>query len=119
MSGGMWDYRCSVWDYRESTWTLDSDLVGYGVEAPDGNLGTVVRACSTSAAAYLVVDAAPTVAGLRLVPAGAVVSMDHDDRTVRIDLTGVQVVAAPVYEDQLDGAVRAEHRDYFSGLELS
>lgn len=87
MSGGLWDYRDSVWDYRESTWTLDRDLVGYEVEAPDGRLGVVVRASSSSAAAYLVVDAAPGIAGLRLVPAGEVTSMHHDGRTVRIALT--------------------------------
>ncbi|WP_416952905.1 hypothetical protein ACNKF0_13630 [Nocardioides sp. T5] len=116
MSSGLWDYRDSVWDYRESTWTLDADLVGYEVVASDGHLGTVVRASSSSAAAYLAVDAARAGAGLRLVPAGAVASMDHDDRTVRIDLTVVQVAAAPAYEEA-DGAVRAEHHDYFSTLD--
>ncbi|HSF36393.1 MAG TPA: hypothetical protein VLA70_09780 [Nocardioides sp.] len=89
MSSGLWDYRDSVWEYRESTWTLDGDLVGYEVVATDGRLGTVVRASSSSAAVYLVVDvvvdAARAGAGLRLVPAGAVASMDHEGRTVRID----------------------------------
>lgn len=122
MSSGLWDYRDSVWDYRESTWTLDGDLVGYEVMASDGHLGTVVRASSSSAAAYLVVDVvvdpASAGAGLRLVPAGAVASMNHDDRTVRIDLTGVEVTAAPPYEGELDGALRAEHDDYFSRLDL-
>lgn len=125
MSSGLWDYRGSVWDYRESTWTLDRDLVGYQVMASDGPLGTVVRASSSTAAAYLVVDvvidvvidAARAGAGLRLVPAGAVASMNHEDRTVRIDLTGVEVTAAPPYEDELDGALRAEHDDYFAGLD--
>ena len=89
---------------------------------PDGRLGTVVRASSSSAAAYLVVDvvidAARAGAGLRLVPAGAVASMCHEDRTVRIDLTGVEVTAAPPYGDELDGALRPEHDDYFAGLDL-
>jgi hypothetical protein len=118
MSGGLWDYRDSVWDYRESTWTLDRDLVGYEVEAPDGHLGVVVSASSSSAAAYLVVDAGPAIAGLRLVPAGAVTSMHHDGRTVRIVLTRVQLVAAPAYEDDaLDASVRAVHDHYFSNLD--
>ena len=122
MSSGLWDYRDSVWEYRESTWTLDGDLVGYEVVATDGRLGTVVRASSSSAAAHLVVDvvvdAARAGAGLRIVPAGAVASMDHEDRTVRIDLTGVEVTAAPPFEHELDGALRAEHDDYFAGLDL-
>jgi hypothetical protein len=120
MTGGLWDYRASVLDYRESTWTLDRDLVGYRVESPDGPLGVVVRASSASAAAYLVVDAGPAIAGLRLVPAGAVTSMHHDGRAVLIALTRGQVEAAPTYEDDntLGGSVRAEHDRYFSNLDL-
>ena len=118
MSSGLWDYRDSVWDYRESTWTLDRDLVGYDVEAPDGRLGVVVHASSSSAAAYLVVDAVPVSTGLRLVPAGAVDSMDHDGRTVRIVLTRRQLAAAPAYEeDSVDDSVRAVHDHYFSNLD--
>ena len=117
MRGGLWDYRDSVWDYRESTWTLDSDIIGYDVAAAGDRIGRVVRASSSSAAAYLVVDAAPAVAGLRLVPARAVTSMRHDDRTVRIDVTSSQLAAAPAYEgERLDDAVRAEHDRYFGEL---
>ena len=118
MSSGLWDYRDSVWEYRESTWTLDRDLVGYDVEAPDGRLGVVVRASSSSDVAYLVVDAGPEITGLRLVPAGAVTSMHHDGRTVRIGLARVQLAAAPAFEDDtLDDSVRAEHDRYFSNLD--
>jgi len=113
----LWNYRSSVWDYRESTWPLDSDLVGYAVEATAGHLGPVVRASSSSEMAYLVVDAVPAGAGRRLVPARAVTSIRHDDRAVRVELTGVQLLAAPAYEDeQLDDVVRAEHDHYFSTL---
>jgi len=119
MPGGLWDYRDSVWEYRESTWTLDRDLVGYEVAAAGDRIGRVVRASSSSAAAYLVVDAAPSVDGLRLVPARAVASMRHDDRTVRIDVTISELAAAPPYEgDRLDDAVRATHDRYFSDLLL-
>jgi hypothetical protein len=117
MRGGLWDYRDSVWEYRESTWTLDSDLVGYEVAVADDRVGRVVRASSSSSAAYLVVDAAPVVEGLRLVPARAVTSMRHDDRTVRIDVTRSQLAAAPAFEGgRLDDAARAAHEDYFSRL---
>ncbi|NUS41485.1 MAG: PRC-barrel domain containing protein [Terrabacter sp.] len=114
----LWSYRTSVCDYRESTWTLDSDLVGYVVEATDGRLGTVVRASSSSDVAYLVVDGPSAAAGRRLVPARVVTSIRHDDRTVRIDLTGAQLLAAPAYEDEpLDDTVRAAYDHYFSGLD--
>jgi hypothetical protein len=112
----LWSYRSSVWDYRESTWTLDSDLVGYGVEAIDGHIGSVARAASSPDMAYLVVDAVPA-AGRRLVPALAVSSIHHEDRTVRVDLTRVQVLSAPAYDDtELDDVVRAQHDHYFSSL---
>ena len=117
MCGGLWDYRESVWEYRESTWTLDSDLIGYEVAAAGTRIGRVVRASSSSAAAYLVVDATPAVDGLRLVPARAVASMRHDDRTVRIDVTSSELAAAPPFEgERLDDAVRSEHERYFSDL---
>ena len=117
MSGGLWNYRDSVWEYRESTWTLDSDLVGYEVAAAGDRIGRIVRASSSATAAYLVIDATPDVEGLRLVPARAVTSMHHHDRTVRIDLTGSQLAAAPAYEgERLDEDVRAEHERYFTDL---
>lgn len=112
----LWNYRSSVWDYRESTWTLDSDLVGYGVEAADGHVGSVVRAASSPDVAYLVVDV--PAAGRRVVPALAVSSIRHDERTVRVDLTRVQLLSAPSYEDaELDDTVRAQHDHYFSNLD--
>ena len=40
----LWDYRPVVWDYRESTWTMDGDLIGYGVVATDGAVGTIDHA---------------------------------------------------------------------------
>ena len=49
----LWNYRSSVWDYRESTWTLDSDLVGYGVEASDGQIGSARRVDRLSARGIL------------------------------------------------------------------
>lgn len=117
MCGGLWDYRDSVWEYRETTWTLDSDLVGYEVASAGDRIGRVVRASSSSASAYLVVDAAPAVEGLRLVPARAVTSMHHDARTIWIDVTRSELAAAPPYEDdRVDDAVHAEQDDYFSGL---
>ena len=107
MTGGLWDYRDSVWDYRESTWTLDRDLVGYEVEAPDGHLGVVARASSSSPAAYLVVDAGPPIAGPRLVPAGAVTSMHHDGRTVRIALDPGPARGRPGLRGRHPGRLRA------------
>ena len=59
----LWDYRPAVWDSRESTWTMDGDLIGYGVPATDGDVGTIDHATTGAAGAYVVVDLASGVPG--------------------------------------------------------
>jgi hypothetical protein len=112
--GGLWDYRDSVWDYRERTWTLDSELVGYAVRVADGRLGTVVHASNAASAAYVVVEV-PGGRGMRLVPAGAVTRLCHDQRFIELDLTTVQLENAPTYERKpWDDALRGDHEGYFT-----
>ena len=96
---GLWDYRSHVWDYRESTWTLDGDLIGYTAEAADGRAGRVAEVASTSSGRYLVVDLDDTSEGARVVPAGVVVELRHEDRTVRLDLTRRLLGDAPAHDD--------------------
>ena len=92
----MWDYPQCVWDYREHTWTLDSDLVGYDVDATDGRIGKIDHAASRTADAFVVVDTDPRISdGKRLVPAGAVASLDHDRRRVQVALTTAEIREAP------------------------
>lgn len=38
------------------TWTMDGDLIGYGVAATDGDVGTIDHATTGAAGAYVVVD---------------------------------------------------------------
>lgn len=110
----LWDYRTRVWDYRESTWTVDSDLVGYDVEVPEGRIGTVLRAVTDALGAYLVVDTSGVFGGRRLIPAGAVGALDHDRRLVRVALTTQQLRDAPDHvSDQWNEAVRAAHSGYY------
>ena len=74
----LWDYRPVVWDYRESTWTMDGDLVGYGVAATDGDVGTIAHATTGAAGAYVVIDlGAGAPRGKRVIPAGAITALDH------------------------------------------
>jgi hypothetical protein len=114
---GLWDYRSHVWDYRESTWTLDGDLVGYAVEASDGRAGTVVEAASTSAGRYLVVAIDEPSARVRVVPAGVVVELRHEDRTVRVDSTRQQLDDAPAYDDvPRSESVLAHLESYYGAL---
>ena len=112
----VWDYRESVWDYREHTWTLDSDLVGYDVDATDGRIGKIHHAASRTSDAFVVVDTGSWISDARrLIPAGAVTSLDHDRRRVQVDLTTAQISEAPDYSaDQWDDEVRRQHGDYYS-----
>jgi hypothetical protein len=107
----VWDYRACVWDYRESTWTLDGDLVGYDVEATDGPIGRIERVANDAFGAYVVVDIVGwSVGGKRLVPAGAISSLDHPSRRVHVALTQEQLTVAPCYvEDEWNDDARVQH----------
>ena len=95
----LWDYRPVVWDYRESTWTVDGDLVGYGVAATDGDVGTIDHATTGAAGAYVVIDlGAHAPRGKRVIPAGAITALDHDVRLVALSLSRSDVRDAPAYE---------------------
>lgn len=104
-----------TWNYRESTWS-EGDVVGYDVHAVDGSIGTVAEATSDTDRAHIVVDTGFWIFGKkRLIPAGAVIKVDHDARTVTVSLSKDQVKAAPDYDlDQdLDEAERERHSDHY------
>ncbi|MDZ5623062.1 hypothetical protein SFC88_19645 [Nocardioides sp. HM23] len=113
----LWDYLTNVWDYRELTWTLDRDLLDYNVEATDGRVGTVVRAASGAFGAYLVVDKSEVFAQARIIPAGAVTSLDHERRRVDVSLTTRQVREAPEHDfGELDPDARAAYSNYYDNV---
>ena len=89
----------TVWSYRDTTWSQDSDLVGYDVEASDGSIGKIDEASNEASGQWLVVDTGFWIFGKkRLVPAGAVTGIDHEGKTVMVDLTKDQVKSAPDYD---------------------
>jgi hypothetical protein len=95
----LWDYRPVVWDYLESTWTMDGDLIGYGVAATDGVVGTIDHATTGAAGAYVVIDLCSAASrGKRVIPAGAITSLDHGMKLVRLSLTRSDVRDAPAFE---------------------
>ena len=106
----------SMWDYRDSTWTDGYDLVGYGVEATDGSIGTIDQATNDVANAYVVVDTGFWIFGKkRLIPAGAISSVAHEDKQVLVNLTKDQIKAAPDYDaEHWNDETRARHGDYYS-----
>ena len=114
----LWDYRPVVWDYRESTWTMDGDLIGYGVAATDGDVGTIDHATTGAAGAYVVVDLGSGVPrGKRVIPAGAITALDHAVRLVRLSLTRSDVRDAPAYEpDRWGEDERRELGQYYGSV---
>ena len=111
----------TVWSYRDIEWSTDRDLIGYEVEADGGKIGTVDEASTDAAAQWLVVDTGFWIFGTkRVIPAGVVVGMDHEARTVIISMTKDQVKDAPDY-DESDWAnedtrtqQRERHADYYT-----
>jgi len=104
-----------MWGYRNATWTQGQDLVGYDVVATDGSIGTIDKATYDASAAYVVVDTGFWIFGKkRLVPAGAIESVDHEAKDVRVAMTREQIKAAPDYDsDVLDEADRTRYGDYY------
>ena len=106
----------NVWDYRDSTWSEGGDVVGYDVEATDGSIGKIDEATSETGAAHIVVDTGPWIFGKkRLIPAGAVISVDHDAQRVTLSLSKDQVKAGPDCdeESELDEEARLKHSDHY------
>lgn len=104
-----------VWSYRDSEWSQDRDLVGYEVEADGGRIGTVDEASNEASAQWLVVDTGFWIFGKkRLIPAGAISSVEHDDKTLHVNMTKDQIKGAPDYdaENWTDDS-RTQHGDYY------
>lgn len=105
-----------VWSYRDAGWIHDRQLVGYTVEGEDGSIGTVDEASNEAADQFLVVDTGLWIFGKkRLVPAGAVVGVDHEGELIVVNLTKEQVQSAPDYDrDSWDDDARELHTGYYS-----
>jgi hypothetical protein len=105
----------SVWTYRDVSWTEGGDLVGYSVEATDGSIGKIDEATNETQASFVVVDTGPWIFGKkRLIPAGAINDVDHDDKKVVVAMTKDQIKSAPDYDASDWGdETRDQHADYY------
>lgn len=106
----------TVWSYRDTTWSQDSDLIGYDVEATDGSIGSIDEASNEAGAQRLVVDTGFWIFGKkRLIPAGAVNGVDHENKLVMVSMTKDEVKSAPDYDkDDWDDDSRSRHTDYYT-----
>lgn len=89
-----------VWTYRAEGWTDGSDVVGYDVEATDGGIGTIDESTTAAGRQHIVVDTGFWIFGKkRLVPAGAITRVDHEDGRVYLSMTKEQIKDAPDFEE--------------------
>jgi hypothetical protein len=123
-----WDWRDNSWlspypdgrdDRTDATPTdhrPDTGLVGYGVEATDGSIGSIDERNAEVPTDCLLVDTGPWIFGTKVVlPVGTVRHVDHENRKVLVDRTKDQVKAAPEYDPDADGdTYRQRLGDYYS-----
>ena len=104
-----WD----AWNYRDSAsrTTGSRSVVGYHVHATDGDIGKIDESSTDASRQYLVVDTGFWIFGKkRMIPAGVVTDVNHDDETVAVAMTKDQIKSAPDFEDQRS----YDERDYDS-----
>ena len=91
-----------IYTYRVDIFATDPiDLTGFDVEATDGHIGKIDEATMEAGNSCVVVDTGFWIFGKkRLVPAGVVQRVDHDEEKVYVGMTKDQIKAAPDYDDQ-------------------
>jgi len=111
----------NVWIYQDTLRTAignDADMVGYDVEATDGSIGKVDKRSTEAGRDYLVVDTGFWIFGhKRLIPAGVVRRVDHNDRKVHVSMTKEEIKNAPDFDDAMtatDDAYYDKHSSYYS-----
>jgi hypothetical protein len=92
-----------IFTYRENlVGSVDTDIVGFGVEALDGSIGKVDESTYDAGSAYIVVDTGPWIFGKKvMLPAGVVRNVDADSETVYVDRTKEQIKNAPEFDESL------------------
>ena len=90
------------------------DLVGYDVEATDGSIGKIDAATADADRAHVVVDTGWWIFGKkRLIPAGAITAVDHDEKRVVVQMTKDEIKSAPDFEADAWDAQQTEYERYY------
>jgi len=95
--------KTNLWSYRSnlSSNVEARDIVGYDVHATDGDIGKIDESSTDTSRQYLVVDTGFWIFGKkRMIPAGVVTTVDHDDKTVSVAMTKDQIKSAPDFDKQ-------------------
>jgi hypothetical protein len=88
-----------LWRYDDPTWA-EIDLVGYEVEALDGEIGRIDEASQEIGTRYLVVDTGPWIFGKKvMLPAGLVERVDLSNKRVHVGRTRDVIKRAPEFNE--------------------
>jgi hypothetical protein len=107
----------NVWMYNDTLRhdAAQDDLIGYSVEATDGDIGKIDKATTETSRNYLVVDTGFWIFGKkRLIPAGVVGRIDHNDRKVHVSMTKDQIKQAPDFDESMTSYDEAYYDKYGS-----
>jgi hypothetical protein len=104
-----------IWVYREPAAVEGADLIGYHVEAIDGEIGKIDKASNAVDSSFVVVDTGPWIFGKKvMLPAGVISGIDHENKTVAINRVKDQIKAAPeLGEDDQGDSYRGALGDYY------
>jgi hypothetical protein len=108
-----------LWSYRSDVRSDDRDIVGYDVEAHDGDIGKIDESTLEAGTQYVVVDTGFWIFGKkRLIPAAAVTLIDHEAERVYVDLSKDQVKEAPDFDEMraAESDRLRQHEDYYGRM---
>jgi hypothetical protein len=117
--GGPIEGECEmsdIWNYQSTDWNSSQDLTGYDVEATDGSIGKIDESSADAGRQQIVVDTGFWIFGKkRLIPAGAIRQIDHNDNKVFVGLTKDQVKDAPDFDETQrdESEFRSSHEQYY------
>jgi hypothetical protein len=87
------------------------DIVGYAIEAIDGEFGRVAKANNATASSALVVRTGPRFLARDVVlPASAIEYLDHEHRVAQLNWRTDEIRTAPRYGDASAGEARQPSR---------
>ena len=90
-----------LWTYRDTS-IGDVDIVGFKVEATDGDIGKVDEASYDVGQSRIVVDTGPWIFGKKVVlPAGLVQRVDTADERIFVARTKDDIKNAPEYDESM------------------
>ena len=100
------------WTYRRDTGMSGNgtDLVGFGVEASDGTIGSINEATYDVGSSYVVVDTGPWIFGSKvMLPAGTISRVDREARKVHVHRSRDEIKNAPRFDK--DAHTVRDYRD--------